>query len=81
MAMDPLPVMNKVFSLVLQFESECTGLDKDVVTQDLISMVRRGNYTPGNTSEFDNRSYYASSQNFGHNTVGFGGPKRQQQNF
>lgn len=49
MATDPLPSMNKVFSLILQFEREFNIGEKQASIQDITSFVNKGkdSFNPG----------------------------------
>lgn len=61
MAMDPLPVMNKVFSLVLQFEREFIANERDIRIQEMSSVVRKGY----NGQSSDNNGNQFSNYNIG----------------
>lgn len=61
--MDPLPVMNKVFSIVLQFEREFCNLDKEI-HQDMATMVRRPNgFSKEVQQNFGHGNFHSQSSN------------------
>lgn len=68
MTMDPMATMNKVFSLLLQFEREFIVLEKDGHTQDIASFVIRRNNYQGYQGQ-GSRSFLQNRQNNGNGGI------------
>lgn len=79
MAMDPLPTINKVFSLVLQFEREFHISENGNSTHELVSLARRENINHSSQTFPQNTGY--SNYNNQHNTQCFGGRFDSQNSF